>query len=182
MSVVCRHLCAAGVLLWLVTGAAQTADKMVQTLTPLEKPFPAPDFTLRDETGKPFTLSAYRGKVVVLNFWATWCPPCRYEMPSMERAYQKVRGQNIELLAINVGESEERVFEFSVQYPVTFPMLLDKDGAVTRKYPVIGLPTTFVIDPRGVATHRAIGGREWDDDQLLDALRNLLRPRPATSP
>jgi peroxiredoxin len=162
---------------WFVLCAAQAAgNDAAQTLSPLPKPFAAPDFTLQGEDGKTYRLSDYRGKVVVLNFWATWCPPCRYEMPSMERAHKKLQGEKIVLLAINVGESEDGVFEFTGQYPVTFPLLLDTEGAIIRKYPVIGLPTTFVIDPRGVVTYRAVGGREWDDEQLLAQLRKLLKP------
>jgi peroxiredoxin len=162
---------------WFVLCAAQAAgNDAAQTLSPLPKPFAAPDFTLPGEDGKTYRLSDYRGKVVVLNFWATWCPPCRYEMPSMERAHKKVQGEKIVLLAINVGENEDRVFEFTGQYPVTFPLLLDTEGAVIRKYPVIGLPTTFVVDPRGIVTYRAIGGRDWDDEILLAQLRKLLKP------
>ncbi len=162
---------------WFVLCAAQAAGyDTAQTLPPLPKPFAAPDFTLQGEDGKTYRLSDYRGKVVVLNFWATWCPPCRYEMPSMERAHKKVQGEKIVLLAISVGDSEDQVFEFTGQYPVTFPLLLDTEGAIVKKYPVIGMPTTFVIDPRGMVTHRAIGSREWDDEKLLAQLRKLLKP------
>ena len=172
----CRRLhCIAAMILWFVASMAQGADKAAQTLTALDRPIPAPDFTLKGEDGKTYRLADYRGKVVVLNFWATWCPPCRYEMPSMERAHQKVRGENIVLLAVNVGENADQIFEFTGRYPVTFPLPLDLDGTVSRKYPVIGLPTTFVIDPRGMVTHRAIGGREWDDEQLLVELRKLAK-------
>ena len=165
----------AGLSLWLALGPSHAAgNDTAQTLQPLPKPFAAPEFTLKGDDGKTHRLSDYRGKVVVLNFWATWCPPCRYEMPSMERAHKKVQGEKIVLLAVNVGESEDQVFEFTGQYPVTFQLLLDTDGSVIKKYPVIGLPTTFVIDPHGVVTHRAVGGREWDDDQLLGQLRKLL--------
>jgi peroxiredoxin len=170
-----RILRCAGLVLGFVFCAAYAADKAAQTLTTLDKPFPAPDFALKGEDGKTYRLADYRGKVVVLNFWATWCPPCRYEMPSMERAHQKVRGERIALLAVNVGENADQIFEFTGRYPVTFPLPLDLDGAVSRQYPVIGLPTTFVIDPRGMVTHRAIGGREWDDEKLLGELRKLLK-------
>jgi len=91
----------------------------------------------------------------------------------MERAHQKLRDEPIVLLAINVGEDEETVFAFTGQYPVTFPLPLDRKGEVVKRYPVIGLPTTFIIDPRGMATHRAVGSREWDDDALLSTLRRM---------
>jgi peroxiredoxin len=161
----------------MMTDAVRAADA-AQTLQPVSPPLMAPDFTLKGEDGKTYRLSDYRGKVVVLNFWATWCPPCRYEMPSMERAHNKLKKEPIVLLAINVGETEEVVFEFTGRYPVTFPLLLDLDGKVIRQYPVIGLPTTFVIDPQGKVVYRAVGGREWDDEALLGALRKLLPVTP----
>jgi peroxiredoxin len=165
--------------LLLFAAAAVSADaaetQFVQTLPAVARPFPAPEFELKGEDGKTYRLSDYRGKVVVLNFWATWCPPCRMEMPSMERARKKVQGEHIVILAVDVGEDEDTVFEFTGQYPVTFPLLLDTDGTVIEKYPVIGLPTTFVIDPRGYVTHRAVGSREWDDEQLLGQLRRMLK-------
>ncbi|OGI40862.1 MAG: hypothetical protein A2140_09235 [Candidatus Muproteobacteria bacterium RBG_16_62_13] len=158
-------------LFWpvLLSGASPGA----QSLSPVAQPFPAPEFRLKSEDGKEYRLGDFRGQVVVLNFWATWCPPCRYEMPSMERARLKVEGQGIVILAVNVGEDETTVFAFTGRYRVKFPLLLDRDGSVIGQYPVIGLPTTFVIDPRGYVTHRAIGGREWDDDGLLEQLRQL---------
>jgi peroxiredoxin len=173
-----NNVCKFAALLFLLSaGVAAAAETgKIQTLLPLDKPFAAPDFALKGEDGKTYRLADYRGKVVVLNFWATWCPPCRYEMPSMERAYRKVKGEEIAILAVNVGEDEATVFAFTGQYPVSFPLPLDMDGSVVAKYPVIGLPTTFIIDPRGQVTHRAIGGREWDDDRLLDRLRQMLKP------
>ena len=163
--------------LWLAAGttfAAETGKN--QTLSPVDKSFSAPEFALKGEDGKTYRLADYRGKVVLLNFWATWCPPCRDEMPSMERAHEKLKGENIIILAINVGEDANTIFAFTGQYPVTFPLPLDIDGSVTRKYPIVGLPTTFIIDPQGNVTHRAIGGRDWDSDQILGQLRKMQKP------
>lgn len=151
--------------------ASPAADR--QTLTPAQQPMPAPEFTLPDLDGKPHKLADYRGKVVVLNFWATWCPPCRYEMPAMQRAWEKVRDENIVFVGVDVGEDSDTVFTFLADYPVEFPLLLDQDAKVIEQYPVTGLPTTYVIDPRGRITHRAVGGREWDDEALLKELRSL---------
>jgi len=168
-----------GIFLGLTGLDSLAAERQgVQSLPALSAPFAAPEFSLTGEDGNRYRLSDYRGQVVVVNFWATWCPPCRYEMPAMERAYQKLKDEKIVLLAVNVGEDEETVFAFTGQYPVSFPLLLDRDGTVVKQYPVIGLPTTFVIDPRGKVTHRAVGGREWDDEALLDHLRRL-RDAPA---
>ena len=171
------RLCAALMMCMMFNaGLAADARPVQQTLPPVAKPFAAADFSLKDENGKVYRLSDYRGKVVVLNFWATWCPPCREEMPAMERAHQKVKNEKIAIIAVNVGEDEDTVFGFTGLYPMTFPLPLDTDGSVVKKYPVTGLPTTFIISPDGTVTHRAVGGRHWDDDQLLNKLRAMLKP------
>ena len=148
-------------------------DESTQTLNALAQPFPAPDFTLKGEDGTTYRLSDYRGQVVVLNFWATWCPPCRYEMPSLERAWQKVKGKGVMILAVDMGESEETIWEFTGVYSVSFPIPLDRDGEITKKYPVIGLPTTFVVNPKGMVTHRTVGTREWEHPTILKQLFDL---------
>ena len=142
-------------------------------MTELEHKIPAPDFTLPDVDGEVHRLSAYRGKVVVVNFWATWCPPCREEMPSMQRAWEQLQREDVLMLAVNVGEDEDTVFQFTANYPVDFPLLLDLDSGVTKAWPVRGLPTTYVVDPRGRLVYRAIGGRAWDEPQLMEAIRGL---------
>ncbi len=142
-------------------------------LTPLPDKAPAPEFVLSDLDGRIHRLSDYQGKVIIINFWATWCPPCREEMPSMQRAWEQLREEGIEMLAINVGEDEDAVFQFTANYPVEFPLLLDQDSSVTGAWPVRGLPTTFVVDPGGRLVYRAIGGREWDDADLLTRIRAL---------
>ncbi len=152
--------------------AEQTA---AQTLPPTKEPFAAPEFVLGDIDGNTHRMSDYRGQVVVLNFWATWCPPCREEMPSMERAWQKVRGTGIVILAVNVGEDEDTIFEFTGNYPVSFPLLMDREAGVIGEYRVVGLPTTYIVSPEGLVTHKTVGTREWDDEALLDELR-AMRP------
>ncbi len=161
--------------LFLFVAAAASAASPAQTLPRVTERYLAPDFTLKTEDGKTWRLADQRGKVVVLNFWATWCPPCRYEMPSMERARKAVEGDGILIAAVNVGEDADTIFEFTGRYPVSFPLLLDHDASIIKKYKVVGLPTTFVIDPDGYVTHRIVGGREWDDPVLLNALRGLLK-------
>lgn len=153
--------------------SAQASGKRDQTLYPIAKPFKAPDFVLKGEDGKTYKLSDYRGKVVVLNFWTSWCPPCRYEFPAMERAWKKVKGKGIQFLAVNMGEDEIAIWEFTGQYPVSFPLPMDRDGKVIKQYPVIGLPTTYIITPKGMVTHRAIGTREWEHPELLKQLYQL---------
>ncbi|MCB1853139.1 MAG: TlpA family protein disulfide reductase [Gammaproteobacteria bacterium] len=135
----------------------------------------APDFVLHDLDGNSYRLSDHRGSVLIVNFWATWCPPCRAEMPSMQRAWEQLQKEGIVMLGIDVGESEDTVLQFTANYPVEFPLLLDQEAQVTGEWPVVGLPTTFVVDTEGRISYRAIGGREWDDPELLDLVRALQR-------
>jgi peroxiredoxin len=144
-----------------------------QTLTPVPGRPPAPDFTLPDTAGKVHRLSDYRGRPVIINFWATWCPPCREEIPSMNRAWRSLRESGVAMLAINVGEDEDTIFVFTADYPAEFPLLLDRFGEVIGQWPVKGLPTSFVIAPDGTLAYRAIGGRVWDDEKLLEMIRGL---------
>ncbi len=144
-----------------------------QSLTLMEKLPPAPDFSLADMDGEVFTLSQYRGKPVIINFWATWCPPCREELPSMNRAWAKIKDQGIVMIAVNVGENEDTIFSFTGDYPIDFLLLLDQTGDTINQWPIKGLPTTFVVDPNGRLHYRAIGARQWDSDQLLDQVRAL---------
>ncbi len=137
----------------------------------------APAFTLKDLDDETHKLADYRGKVLIVNFWATWCPPCRAEMPSMERAWKKIKGEGIVILGINVGEDVDTVFPFTGDYPVTFPLLLDQESAVEGPWGVIGLPTTFVVDPHGRIVYRAVGAREWDDPELLAKVRALKKKK-----
>lgn len=152
-----------------LTGLARAGASL--TLLP-GKP-QAPDFRLLDMDGNEHTLVAYRGKVVIINFWATWCPPCREELPSMNRGWAKVKEQGIVMLAVNVGEDEDTIFSFQGQYPIDFTILLDSSGNTINQWPIKGLPTTFVIDPQGRLVYRAIGGRDWGADYLLDKVRAL---------
>lgn len=114
-----------------------------------DKP-PAAEFSLKDLDGKVYRLADYRGRVVIVNFWATWCPPCRFELPSMEKAYQILKKQDVVMLGINVGEDADTIFSFTADYPVSFPLLLDKEATVIKQYPVIGLPTSYIINPKEI--------------------------------
>ena len=136
----------------------------------------ASDFRLPDIDGKVHQLSQYRGKVLIVNFWATWCPPCREEMPSMEQAYQKIKGSNIVMLAINIGEDADTIFTFTADYDVSFPLLMDEDSTVIKQWPVVALPTSYIVDPQGRLVYRAVGGRDWHDEQMINKLKLLLEP------
>jgi peroxiredoxin len=132
---------------------------------------------LPDEEGrKTWRLSELRGKVVLVNFWATWCPPCRRELPSMERLWRQFRDAGLVVLGVNVGESSDVVYAFSngLDEPLTFPLLLDEDSSVARSWPVKGLPTSYLVDKRGRIAFGVIGGREFDSPAVVQQVRQLL--------
>jgi peroxiredoxin len=162
-------------LLLPVLSPFATAQQAGQGLTEVTDRPPSPDFLLTDMDGNRHRLSEYRGRVVIINFWATWCPPCRAEMPSMQRAWEQLKKEGILMFGIDVGEDEDTIFQFTANYPVEFPLLMDQDSSVIGQWPVRGLPTTFVVDPEGRIAYRAIGGREWDDPELLVLVRALKR-------
>ena len=153
-----------------------------QTLIEVAKRAEASDFVLEDIDGKKRRLSDLRGKVVLVNFWATWCPPCRREMPSIERLSRLLKSADFEILAVNVAENLDTVFSFAgTLEPVpTFPIVFDRDSSVLRAWPVRGLPTSFVLDKQGRIAYRAVGGREFDDPAILAQLRSLLDERQDT--
>ncbi len=161
------------ILFLIALSAFSSAQQAGKGLTKLSEISPAPDFLLTDLDGNQHRLSDYRGQVLIINFWATWCPPCRDEMPSMQRAWEQLEKEDILMLGINVGEDEDIIFQFTANYPVEFPLLMDRDSKTIDQWPVNGLPTTFVVDPKGEIVYRAIGGREWDDLKLLDLVRAL---------
>jgi len=134
----------------------------------------APGFTLATPEGQTLALSSFRGRVVFLNFWATWCPPCRLEMPSMERLHQEFKDQGLAILAVDIEESPKLVAKFMREFRLTFPALLDSDSRVSSRYAVRGLPTTVLIDRRGRIAGRAIGPREWTSPEGRALIRSLL--------
>jgi peroxiredoxin len=154
--------------------AAQAADHPSRQLTPVPQRPAAPDFVLEDLDAQVHRLEQYRGRVVVVNFWATWCPPCRHELPSLQRLWEDMREEGVVVLGVNVGEDPDSIFFFTADYPVDFPLLLDRDSAVIEAWPVVGIPTTFIVDTRGRMAYRAVGAREFDHPDIRAALRELL--------
>jgi len=138
-----------------------------QTLQPFGGGMMAPEIALSNLDDEAVTLEQYRGKVVIVNFWATWCPPCRKEMPSMQRAWQDLQQNDVMMLAVHVGGNADQVWQFVSEFDLDFPILIDDTSRVSRSWPMRGLPTTFVIAPDGKIAYMAIGGREWDDPGIL---------------
>ena len=164
-------------LTFSASAAWDVKPKLGHRMAPLQESIPAPDFFLEDMDEEKVSLKEHRGKVVLINFWATWCPPCRREMPSMERLYQKINGDNFTVLAINQMEAEDLVFAFTGQLEIdlTFAILFDKDSSVSQAFNVKGLPTSYLIDKKGNIRYRAIGGREFDHPEVEKLITDLIK-------
>jgi len=153
-------------------------EQQQQSSTPLGEKYigqPAPDFTLADMQGQQVTLAQLRGKVVLLNFWATWCPPCREEMPSMERLHQQFKDQGLVMLAVNVEQNGyQAVSNFLDRTPYSFSILLDDKADVQNLYHVYRFPETFLIDRNGNVVEKLTGGRDWMSESLVKKINFLL--------
>ena len=142
---------------------------------PIERGSPAPGFTLPGISGAPpVSLSELRGRVVLVNFWATWCAPCREEMPAMERLYQIHGGDDFEMLAISVGEEAELVEAFQQELGLSFPLLLDQDKDVAEAYQTYRFPETFLVGRDGRVVERYVGPREWDHEAYVERVGRLI--------
>jgi thiol-disulfide isomerase/thioredoxin len=157
--------------------AAPALPDLGHSLTKIGKPFSAPAFTLKDMDGKTRSLSEFKGKVVMLNFWATWCPPCRREIPSMEAVYQQLKNSDFVVLAVNEWEPVDMVLAYLGQLEVmpSFPILFDSTGKVAEQYKVKGVPTTVILDRQGRVAYRAVGGRDYEHPEVVGLIQALLK-------
>ncbi|MBT3516412.1 MAG: TlpA disulfide reductase family protein [Nitrospinaceae bacterium] len=138
----------------------------------------APSFKLRNIKGNYESLESYRGEVVVLNFWATWCAPCRIEMPSFEKLYRRYRSEGVTVLAITLDKnSENKIKSFVDEYGLSFPILLDEKGEVERLYPSMTIPFTYIIDRQGRIVARVDGAKNWESSETFEAIEYLLKNR-----
>ena len=137
---------------------------------------PAPRLSLEALDGGRRDLAAMRGRVVVVNFWATWCPPCVEELPTLQRLWERAHVYGLDILAVNAGERPEtiRAFLGALEPGIAFPVLLDRDGEAFRAWRVRGLPKTFVVDKRGRIVYEAEGGRDMNSEHIHGRLRALL--------
>lgn len=138
----------------------------------------APNFTLATVDGQQVSLHQYRGKVVFLNFWATWCIPCREEMPALEQLHQAYQSQDLAILSIDLKESADQVKAFFQKHSLSFPALLDHNGSVFRDYMVAGMPTTYLIGRDSTLRARGVGGRDWTRAEALQLIKDLIQETP----
>jgi peroxiredoxin len=161
---------------WIQWSRVPTQTETAVRVAAARVNFPAPAFTLDTLDGKRIAWDDLRGKVVLVNFWATWCPPCRAEMNDLQAAYQAHRASDFVLLAIDNAEDDADVKNFADEFRLTFPILLDRDGGIARQFNVLALPTSFIVDRDGIIRAVNVGG--MDRAYIEAQLSNLGVPRP----
>jgi len=170
---------ASTIILLLITPASISASSapLMKELTKVSPAVKAPELKLENEDEDIINIKDYLGKVVIINFWATWCPPCRREMNSLNELYLEMKNKDVVVLTINVGEDDDAVFEFmnNVSPALSFPVLFDKDSKAMERWGAIGLPTTYVIDKKGNIVYQAIGGRDFKSESIINALLELSK-------
>jgi thiol-disulfide isomerase/thioredoxin len=158
-----------GLLMLLYLSCA--AAGQLEPYRSLDRP---PALSLEDLGHKVHTLQDYRGRVVLVNFWASWCGPCVIEMPGMQRLQEAMSGKPFTLLAVNVEESPGTVWKFAAKVGIQFPLLLDRDGQTAYDWGIDIYPTSFLIDPQGRVQYVAYGPRKWDDPEMIQTIEQLI--------
>jgi peroxiredoxin len=154
-------------------------DSTVTSTRQIQVGSPAPNFTFPDLNGQQINFSDHRGKVVLVNIWATWCAPCRQEMPSMQKLYERFKGENFEILAVSIDSTgREAVAPFMRKLNLTFPALLDPKGDIGPLYGATGVPESFIIDKEGIVVQKIIGPIDWATPQAFQFFQDLInKPR-----
>jgi cytochrome c biogenesis protein CcmG/thiol:disulfide interchange protein DsbE len=176
---------------WIVGGLVAVIVALVgvgwlmrENFMPVEVGTEAPNFPARDLMGNPVALADLRGQVVLLNIWATWCEPCRDEMPSMQRLYQTLAPEGLKMVAVSIdaapgavdpsGHAGGNIDDFARELGLHFPIWHDQSGAIQQTYRTTGVPESFVIDRSGTIIKKVIGATEWDSPASVDLFRRLL--------
>lgn len=155
---------------------SQGMDRLFNIVGVIKVP-PAKDpvaINLKDVDGKNVSISDFKGNIVFLNFWTTWCPTCRIEMPSMEKLHQKLKNKDFTMVTINLQESASQVKAFFKEFKLTFTALLDSTGEVGASFGTRAIPTTYILDKTGRIIGRANGPREWDSKEAIALFENLM--------
>ncbi|MBC8211483.1 MAG: TlpA family protein disulfide reductase [Gammaproteobacteria bacterium] len=155
----------------LVISVPALADS--ELLKPYTGNLNPPELTLDDLQGKPHSLTDYKGNIVLVQFWATYCTPCRKEMPSMNRLIKKMADKPFKIIAVDMAESQDTVQQFLQQVPVDFAVLLDRDGSSIGAWKVFAAPANFILDKQGNIIYTLYGAIEWDSDEMVEKLSAL---------
>ena len=168
-----------GFWFWSVQGlvAQEINYKLVPNLQQMKDSSPTPDFTLPDPTGKKLSLKDFSGKIVMLNFWATWCVPCREEMPTMERLYQEFKNKGFVIVAVSVKDKKTDALAFIKELKLTYPVVFDPEGEVGLLYGAWGLPATYLIGPKGEGLARMWGPADWYSPGARALIQALLNQK-----
>ncbi len=169
-------------LAWIIMSLTLTLNGAVANeLKPIEPRAPFSSLKLQDLNGKTHSLADYKGKVVLVNFWATWCPPCRAEMPSLQRLKEHMTGKPFVILAVDMAETEAEIRDFLREMrasKIDFTILMDKDGKSIKTWKVSVFPTSFIIDTEGQLRYSLLGATEWDGYEPVHAIEGLLPKKP----
>ena len=161
---------------FLIVFLRKERDSTLKTAEPIQPGLEMPNFTFPDINGKEVSLSDHRGKVVLVNVWATWCPPCRQEMPSMQSLYEKFKGEKFEILAVSIdSEGREAVTPFMQKMNLTFPALLDPGETIRSLYGITGVPESFIIDKQGILVEKIIGPINWATPEVFSFFKDLIQ-------
>jgi len=153
---------------------SQVDYKAVPILQAMKEIAPTPEINLATPDGKKLSLKDFRGKIVLLNFWASWCVPCREEMPAMEKLYQEFKDKNFVILAVAVKDRKQDAVDFAKELKITYPIALDPDAKVGQEYGAWGLPATYIIGPKGEGLARGWGPAEWYGNGARKLIRDLV--------
>ena len=174
-AVILLFLAVTGLLILFAMNQKESFRKSFE-LRSLDVGRPAPNFEFPGLDGKIVSLSDYRGKVVLVNIWATWCPPCIDEMPSMEKLYNELQGENFEILAVSIdAQGLKAVAPFMKAHNLTFPALIDSEGTIKSLYKATGVPESFIIDKQGILIKKIIGPIDWATPEIFRFFRDLIQ-------
>jgi len=148
---------------------------LVNTVTAGIDQSPAPDFTLKSNSGENLRLSELRGEVVLINFWASWCGPCRQEMPILSELHDKYKAMGFTVLGVNVEENSSEARKLLKEMPVTFPVLFDNDSTVSKQYDVVAMPSTVLVDRDGNVRYLHKGYKPGLENTYVEQVRSLIR-------
>lgn len=175
------YLLAGALVIFVATLALAQGGKPAQSpiiqsigMVPITEEIPSPDFTLKDPSGKEVALSSYAGRYVLLNFWATWCVPCREEMPSLQTLAGELEPLGLSVIAVSSLESPSLVSSFLEENDLSLQTALDEDGLLAYRYGVRGLPLTYLISPDGKIVAAKIGAQDWAAEAVVSGLKNLV--------